>query len=112
MKWMIIVLLAILNAADVSADCLQNRDGDVVCGFGACQRDRKGDVLCTALGGGIVIDKKDDLYCGTGECARDKKGDIWCSVIQGGGAATDSRGKVKCFGGCERGRKNLCVPGE
>ncbi len=112
MKWIIIVLLAILNAADVSADCLQNRDGDVVCSLGACERDRKGDVLCTELGGGILPDNNGDLYCGTGECSVNRKGDIWCSKIQGGGAATDSRGKVKCYGGCERGSRDMCVPGE
>ncbi len=109
---MLFGLYGILVVDLVSADCIRNRAGDVVCEEGKCKRDRKGNVYCTELGGGILSDNGGNMFCGVGECAEDGKGDIWCSRIQGGGAATDSKGDVKCYGGCERGSKSRCVPGK
>jgi hypothetical protein len=108
---LILILLLALISTHAYADCITNRDGEVMCGKGSCERDRKGEVLCTGLGGGIVEDDNGDLYCGTGECVLDRKGDAWCSQVQGGGAATDNRGKAKCYGGCEKGEQKRCVPG-
>jgi len=108
--FLLCLFLAFASGAAL-ADCLKNRDGEVMCGKGSCEQDRKGNVLCTELGGGIVEDNNGDLYCGTGECIMDRKGDAWCSMVQGGGAAVDSHGKAKCYGGCEKGEKKRCVPG-
>lgn len=94
------------------ADCIRNRDGEVVCAAGTCERNIDGDVLCTALGGGIAEDDGGNLFCGTGECVRDSKNNIWCSQVQGGGAATNRDGDAKCFGGCEKGEQKRCTPGE
>jgi hypothetical protein len=94
------------------ADCVKNRDGNVMCGEGSCIKDRGGKVYCTGLGGGIQADNSDKIYCGIGECVIDGSEIVWCSVIQGGGAATDSHEKVKCYGGCERGKRELCTEGK
>jgi len=61
------LVISVVCAPVTHADCLKNRDGEVMCGKGACEQDRKGEVLCTELGGGIVEDNNGDLYCGTGE---------------------------------------------
>ena len=110
-KMFSLISVLMLVAPIAVADCIRNRDGDVVCAPGTCQRDIDGDVLCTGLGGGIAEDDRGDLYCGTGECVRDRDDTVWCSMVQGGGAATDRDGKAKCYGGCEKGEKKRCVPG-
>jgi len=91
-----------------AGDCIKNQDGNVVCGKGQCATDQYGKVLCSKEGGGAMRDQHRDVKCGVGYCATDDLGQLKCSAKPGGGAATDSNGKVKCLGGCQNARQQLC----
>ncbi len=96
-------------STNVSADCLTNDKGEVVCGEGKCEKDQYGKVYCTSAGGGILRDDKGNLLCGVGRCAADSLKKVWCSKQVSGGAAIDSKGNVKCLGGCAPGSAALCT---
>ena len=89
-------------------NCVKNQDGNVVCGTGQCAADQYGKVFCAREGGGAMRDQYGDVKCGVGYCAKDDAGEVRCSTRPGGGAATDSNGRVKCLGGCQRGTQQLC----
>jgi hypothetical protein len=102
-------LLMLVAATQADAgDCIKNQDGNVVCGEGQCAMDQYGKVFCAKAGGGAVRDRNGDVKCGVGFCAPDDLGQIKCSTKPGGSAATDSNGKVKCLGGCQNARPQLC----
>ena len=46
------------------------------------------------------------------ECATAYGGTVYCSKYLGGGAAVGAAGQVKCVGGCERGKRSMCVEAE
>ena len=95
----------------IAADCINDSDGNVVCGKGQCAADQHGKVFCAKEGGGAMKDQYGDVKCGVGHCAKDDLGVLKCSTTPGGGAATDSYGKVKCLGGCKDATKQLCEVG-
>jgi hypothetical protein len=99
---------AALLAGQVSADCVKNQSGNVVCGEGQCEMDHYGVVYCAPKDGGAVKDKYGTVVCGVGYCARDYLGRVWCSMKTGGGAAVDAYGSVKCLGGCETATAERC----
>ena len=92
-----------------ASDCIKNSEGNVVCGEGQCALDQYGKVFCAKAGGGAMRDRNGDVKCGLGYCAPDDSGQIKCSAKPGGSAATDVNGKVKCLGGCQNARQQLCV---
>jgi hypothetical protein len=108
----IIVTLFILGITTVDAECIKTNDGNTVCSMGKCEQDLYGRVYCISPGGDIESNDNDKIYCGIGECVADDNDKIWCSKVLGGGAAKNSYGKVKCYGGCVRGNKKLCVAGK
>jgi hypothetical protein len=103
-------LLALAVGTRVHAgDCIKNHDGNVVCGEGQCAADQYGKVFCAKAGGGAMKDQDGNVKCGAGYCATDDTGGMKCSKRPGGGAETDSNGKVKCLGGCQNARRQLCA---
>ena len=90
------------------ANCIKNAEGNVVCGEGQCATDQYGKVFCAKAGGGAMRDQNGNVKCGVGYCATDDLGEMKCSKKPGGSAATDSNGKVKCLGGCQSARQQLC----
>ena len=105
----IIGLLACLYGGTVSADCMTDQFGKVVCGEGQCRADQYGKVYCAGAGGGAMNDQYGHVQCGVGYCALDDENRVWCSKEPGGGAEADDNGNVKCLGGCERGSSSLCT---
>jgi hypothetical protein len=101
-----IVALTVVN--QVNADCIRNLYGKVLCGRGKCEIDQFGRVFCAQKDGGIMKDIYGNILCGVGHCAKNYMGQVWCSVEQDGSVATDSYGKVKCLGGCETGKLEIC----
>lgn len=104
----LILLSALIGSVSANADCLNNQNGNVVCGGGQCEIDQYGKVYCAAPGGGAMKDQYGNVMCGVGYCAKDDSSRVWCSKKPGGGAATDSHGQVKCFGGCDPGTASQC----
>ena len=94
-----------------AGDCITNQDGKVVCGEGQCAADQHGKVFCAKAGGGAMKDRDGHVKCGVGYCASDDMGQMKCSTKPGGGAETNSNGKVKCLGGCQNARAQLCAAG-
>jgi hypothetical protein len=103
-----ITAITLLFSSAVSADCVNGQYGSVGCGEGQCQTDGYGKVFCAEAGGGAIRDRFGIVQCGIGYCAKDNLGQVWCSRKQGGGAAVDSYGEAKCFGGCEIASSKLC----
>ena len=94
-----------------AADCIKDPNGNVVCGAGQCVADQYGKVFCANEGGGAMRDQYGDVKCGVGFCAKDDMGEVKCSTKPGGGAQMDSNGKVKCLGGCQSAKRQLCEKG-
>jgi hypothetical protein len=103
-----ILIIVLVAATQVNADCIRNQNSTVVCGKGKCESDLYGKVMCTQRDGGIMKDRYGNILCGPGECAKDNLDQVWRSKAPGGGAATDLYGKVKCQGGCEAGSSKYC----
>lgn len=110
MKFLLPIISAatFLYAYAANADCVNGQYGAVVCGEGQCQTNGYGEVFCADTGGGAIRDRYGSVQCGIGYCAKDSLGQVWCSKMRGGGAAVDSYGEVKCFGGCETASSKLC----
>ena len=111
-RFLIVCLLALTAATQANADCINDQNGNAVCGKGQCATDQYGKVFCAKEGGGAVKDNVGNVKCGVGYCAMDDQG-LWrCSKKPGGGASTDSYGRVQCLGGCQPATKQLCeAPG-
>jgi hypothetical protein len=94
-----------------SKDCLQGRDGKMVCPppEGRCVTNRNGDVICSGPGGGIELDRYREPLCGPGFCTIDIRGDVFCSSAAKGAASTDSYGVAVCSMGCVRATADQCV---
>lgn len=103
-----IMISALAYSFSANADCVNNQNGNVVCGNGQCEQDQYGKVFCAKPGGGAIKDLYANVLCGVGYCEKDILGQVWCSKVPGGSAAADSYGKVKCFGGCEAGTSDRC----
>ena len=56
---MVAVVGLILASGMANADCMKNGKGEVVCGKGECQRDRRGVVLCSAFRKGSAVRTSD-----------------------------------------------------
>lgn len=98
-----------LPLAASQAACLKDRDNEVICGRGECDRDRRGRVLCSAFQfGGVLRTRAGDILCGRGACAKDFDGDVYCSTVEGGAVLIDTDGRVRCEGRCEPGSVELC----
>jgi len=104
----IALLLTSLLSFGAKADCVNDRNGNSVCGKGECAPDELGHFFCADSGGGAMRDDLGNIQCGVGYCVHDYYSKVWCSKEPGGGATRDSSGKVKCLGGCEPGSKELC----
>jgi hypothetical protein len=102
------LMLAVGTQAVNAGECVKNQDGHVVCGKGQCATNQYGEVLCAKEGGGAMRDQYGDVKCGVGYCATDDTGELRCSTKPGGGATIDSSGKVKCLGGCQSAKQQLC----
>jgi hypothetical protein len=109
-RFLIGCFLTLTACTEVNAagDCIKNQDGNVVCGKGQCATDQYGKVFCAKEGGGAMRDQYGNVKCGVGYCATDEHGQLKCSTKQGGGATTASNGKVKCLGGCQSAKTQLC----
>lgn len=104
----ILFFTGILLATGASADCRQDRQGNVRCGEGECARDVYGKIYCANAGGGAMKNRNGKVVCGVGYCAEDYLGEIWCSEKPEGGAAGDRNGEVKCLGDCAPASARLC----
>jgi hypothetical protein len=102
------IMIALAVVSQVKADCIQNMYGKVLCGRGKCLSDMYGRVICAPYDGGILKDIHGNILCGFGHCAMDYRGEVWCSIEQDGSVGTDRYGNVLCFGGCERGKMEIC----
>jgi hypothetical protein len=92
-----------------TADCMQNRKGDLICGKGQCQRDRKGMVLCSAFHNGSAVRTIDGrILCGKGACVKTLKGQVFCSSVEEGFADKDMHGVPRCEGQCEPAVVDYC----
>lgn len=99
---------ALVISVSVEADCINNQEGQLVCGKGQCEADEYGKIFCAEAGGGAMRDESGKVQCGVGYCARDELGHVFCSKKPGESAAVDSYGKVKCVDGCDAGSEKLC----
>ena len=106
------LIIALAMSVVANADCMNDQKGNVVCGKGQCEVDQYGKIYCADVGGGAMRDQYSNVKCGVGYCAKDDSGHVWCSKAPGGGAAVDTNGKVKCFGGCNEGSTSLCKEGQ
>jgi hypothetical protein len=110
------VHLGIIGAAALTiafgvatADCMQNRNGDLICGKGECQRDRKGMVVCSAFRNGSAIRTIDGrILCGKGACVKTFQGEVFCSTVEEGFADKDMHGVPRCEGQCEPAAVDYC----
>ena len=114
MRWLvgptIIVAAGLVLASGVAnADCMKNRQGEVICGKGRCQRDGRGAVLCSAFPRGSAVRTSDGrTVCGKGRCVTTSKGTVFCSTEREGGALIDINGVARCQGDCERALVDYC----
>jgi len=103
------LLLAAGLPAPAVADCMRDRDGQVVCDRGQCVRDRYGWVYCSAFeDGSALTTRTGEVVCARGQCVITLEGEIICSARPGGAAMKDIYGRVTCEGGCERASMALC----
>ncbi len=92
-----------LLAPTAAADCARDAYGEVYCGAGRCMHDRNGTVWCSRYyEGGVERTRDGAAVCGKGQCAKNSRGQIFCSSVVGGAVAIDSKGRVRCYGRCER----------
>jgi hypothetical protein len=92
-----------------SSGCLKERSGEIICGQGACDRDKHGIVFCAPSRYGTVIRTRDgQIQCGRGACLRDRNGEVICSSVEGGSVFKEIDGTPRCEGACERGSQQLC----
>lgn len=104
-------LLAILwlLAPAAVADFAKDINGEIYCGGGRCIRDYNGTVWCSRFYTGDALMTRDgSVLCGKGKCAKDLHGQIFCSSQVGGAVLKDSRGRVRCYGRCERATAAHC----
>lgn len=99
----------LLASSIANADCMMNRDGDVMCGRGECQRDRFGAVLCSAFRNGSALRMSNGrIICGKGQCAKTVAGEVFCSIVVEGSVLKDMHGVIHCEGQCERASVDYC----
>ena len=105
-----ILTIVLLLCPVAFAECASDLHGDVYCGGGRCIRDREGIVWCArSYDGGAQTTLHGTVICGKGECAKSSQGQILCSSEPGGAVLRDSRGRVRCYGRCERASAEQCV---
>ena len=100
MKTRILAVCFVTFAAAVTevnaANCINNPDGEVVCGKGPCATDQYGKVFCASEGGGAMRAINTAMSNAAWVPApKTISARSWCSAKPGGGAATNSNGKVK-----------------
>jgi len=106
---MIAVVGLILASGMANADCMRNGKGEIVCGKGECQRDRRGVVLCSAFRKGSAVRTSDGkIVCGKGRCVKTLGGVVFCSTVAEGDAVKDINGVPRCEGQCERASVDYC----
>jgi hypothetical protein len=104
-----IAALAVTTTFPAAADCMKDRDGNVICGRGACERSRYGRVSCSRYKDGAAVRTKEgEIICGKGQCVTTSRGEVFCSTVEGGSALKDRDGKVRCEGKCEEGSASNC----
>ncbi len=102
--------IVLLSSPVAFAECASDLHGEVYCGGGCCIRDRKGIVGCArSYEGGAQTTRDESVLCGKGECAKSSRGQILCSSELGGAVLKDTRGRVRCYGRCERASAEQCV---
>jgi hypothetical protein len=71
--------------------------------------DTHGRVLCSRhYDGDVAITIDGQVLCGKGDCALSREGLVVCSSKIGGAVLLDSRGRVRCYGQCERATADDC----
>lgn len=108
--FVVLILLIILSGGNASADCTKNYKGEVICGSGECQRDRYGNVACSAYRDGAAVrSRTGEIVCGKGKCVSTSLGDVYCSTVPGGAIVKDRFGEPRCEGACEPANVENCV---
>jgi hypothetical protein len=98
-----------LLAPAASADCAKDSSGEVYCGGGRCLSDANGTIWCARnYEGDAQMTRDGKAVCGKGKCERNSRGEIFCSSEKGGAVLKDSKGRVRCYGQCERATAELC----
>ena len=98
-----------LLIAPASADCVRDIRGEVFCGGGDCVVDSEGKIWCSRFyKGGADRTRDGSVVCGKGQCTKDTRGEVFCSSEMGGAVLRDSRGRVRCYGHCERATSAQC----
>ncbi len=106
----LLLILALLPAAQALADCQKNYKGEVICGRGDCQRDRYGNVACSAYRDGAAVrSRTGEIVCGKGRCIATSDGEVYCSTVPGGAVVKDRFGEPRCEGSCEAATVENCV---
>ena len=104
-----LVLITLLLATVISADCITDLRGETYCGAGHCKIDSEGTVWCSRYyEGGAEITLEGQVLCGIGQCVTDGEGQAFCSSEIGGAVLINSRGHVRCYGQCEPASKDYC----
>jgi hypothetical protein len=108
----VILLILLLIATPVIAECMRDLKGRSICGPGPCAKDIRGDVYCANDRYGTATkDDHGNVVCGLGNCAKDLHGNIYCSTESGGDVIRNDRGGVDCFGTCQLASMELCEQG-
>jgi hypothetical protein len=98
-----------LGVPTALADCAADLRGEIYCGAGRCVSDSEGLIWCSRHYEGdakVTLDGR--ALCGKGQCATDSHGKMFCSSEIGGAVASDSRGRVRCYGRCEPATADEC----
>ena len=104
-----LLLVLLLTASPLFAECMRDLEGRSICGHGPCAKDRRGDVYCARDRYGTALqDDRGNVVCGLGKCAKDIRGNIYCSTESGGDAIRNDRGEIDCFGACQLASGALC----
>lgn len=106
---MLFILALVAGPASAGADCMKNRESQVICGRGQCGRTQEGKVFCSRYEDGTVVRTRyGRVLCGKGKCVTTSDGEVFCSTVEGGSALKDLNGNVRCEGECEPGSMHLC----
>ena len=103
------LLVLLLVASPVYADCMRDSSGRNICGQGPCAKDYRGEIYCAKDKFGTATkDRNGNVVCGLGQCKKDIRGNIYCSTESGGDVIRNDRGGIDCFGACEPASAEFC----
>ena len=103
------LLMLLLVASPVYADCMRDSFGRTICGQGPCAKDYRGEIYCAKDKFGTATrDRNGNVVCGLGQCKKDIRGNIYCSTESGGDVIRNDRGGIDCFGACKPASAEFC----